>query len=211
MFAAPPRSGEISGPTRTLGINGLRIKFPEFTLALPSIELPSFTRFRRGAQMRLDQANAPYMENPYYGDALLARQLQQQRLREAIEEEQRAARDRGVDCVDRPGAKSVEEERSCEERIRALQNQLQQLQNCLDAVQDQLSANPRPPLPPADFPPSLRKMPPADAAGFIQRSSYEAVEPQFMPAGVRARRLPTPMSQTGPSPILRRLPFAVKG
>jgi hypothetical protein len=207
-----------------LGINGLKITFPEFTIGLPSIQLPSFTRFRRGSHMRLDRAAAPYMENPYYGEALLARQLQQARIREAIEEEERAARERAarernVGCVDQGGDRGVGDEPSCETRIRALQEQLQKLQDCLDGVRNELSANPRPPRPPADFPPNIRKVPPTDTtgsarpAGTIQRSTYEVAEPRYMLPVIEVRRLPAPISRTPPprTPLLRRLPFVAEG
>jgi hypothetical protein len=216
MFTAPPRGGEIAGPTRGLGINGLRITFPELTLALPSIEFPGFTRFRRGAHMRLDRSVAPYMENPYYGNALLARQAQERQLREAMESEgRRGPEDRGgpSDCVAQPGSKAAPEEGDCEERLKALKEKMRKLEECLNSVQNELSSTPRPPAPPADFPPRIRPMPPTDVAGQVRQSSYEYVEPRPAPPAVHVRRLPVPFGYANrpPAQPIRRLPIVAEG
>lgn len=61
VFAAPPASGTVSGESTAIGINGPALHFPAMSLRMPSLQLPSLTRYRSGARMRLDAADAPFV------------------------------------------------------------------------------------------------------------------------------------------------------
>jgi len=58
-FAAPPPTGEFEGESNSVGVRGLGIRFPEFNLELPTIQLPNFIKFRRDAVFRSDRMLAP--------------------------------------------------------------------------------------------------------------------------------------------------------
>ncbi len=88
MYVAPPRSGAVMAPSRSMGIRGGTITFPELKIGLPSFSLPSLSRSRRGPEMRLDSSRAAYVPNPLYGQALIARERDLRDLQRA-----RAARD----------------------------------------------------------------------------------------------------------------------
>ncbi len=60
-FVAPPQHGSVVQESGSRGISGLRIRFPEIDLRLPSIELPRFTRRKTGAHMEMESAVAPYV------------------------------------------------------------------------------------------------------------------------------------------------------
>lgn len=60
-FVAPPQSGAVVSEQSTVGVRGLRLRFPALTLELPSIELPSVFRRGRAAHMELDSATAAYV------------------------------------------------------------------------------------------------------------------------------------------------------
>ncbi|MCD0459980.1 hypothetical protein [Roseiconus lacunae] len=62
VFLAPPQSGERTEGYRTYGVRGMSIRFPEWKLSLPSIELPGFIRRSRAPQMELDRAVAPFRQ-----------------------------------------------------------------------------------------------------------------------------------------------------
>lgn len=87
-YVAPTRSGEIMGPSRSTGLRGATITFPELKIGLPSLGLPSLIRSRRGPEMRLDSSRAPYVPNPLYAQGLIARERELRDLQRA-----RAARD----------------------------------------------------------------------------------------------------------------------
>jgi hypothetical protein len=59
VFSAPPPSGQISGESNSIGMQGLGIHFPEFTLQFPTIQLPSMVRYRRNPEMQIDRSRAP--------------------------------------------------------------------------------------------------------------------------------------------------------
>ncbi|MBW3541930.1 MAG: hypothetical protein KY476_16805 [Planctomycetes bacterium] len=64
MYAAPPPSGEVTGESAALGLQGLSIRFPALTIELPSLKLPGLIRYRRDAQMIFDESRAPYVYGP---------------------------------------------------------------------------------------------------------------------------------------------------
>lgn len=61
MYAQPPAVGELQGEQNAIGIQGPMLHIPEIRLELPTIRLPNFFRIKRGAEMRVDSARAPYM------------------------------------------------------------------------------------------------------------------------------------------------------
>lgn len=60
-FVAPPQQGPVVGQSQSLGIRGMRLTFPEISLAFPSIELPSFVRRFRRPSMELQAGQAAYV------------------------------------------------------------------------------------------------------------------------------------------------------
>lgn len=64
-YAIPQAAGEQVGESGSIGIRGLEIRLPEIRLALPELRLPSYYHVRRGAEMHVDSARAPYV----YGQA----------------------------------------------------------------------------------------------------------------------------------------------
>jgi len=63
-FAAPPQTGTVAGATNSLGIRGLAIRFPAWDLRLPTLQLPSFVRYRTNAHMEIDSSTAPFVAAP---------------------------------------------------------------------------------------------------------------------------------------------------
>lgn len=61
VFAAPPASGTVAGESNAIGLNGPALHFPAMSLRMPTLQLPSLTRFRSGARMRIDAAEAPFV------------------------------------------------------------------------------------------------------------------------------------------------------
>jgi hypothetical protein len=60
-FAAPPRFGRAVESGRGVGLRGFAIHFPELSLRLPSIELPTIARYHSAARMELEAATAPFV------------------------------------------------------------------------------------------------------------------------------------------------------
>jgi hypothetical protein len=60
-YAAPPPVGEVIGESRSWGMRGLSITLPEVRLELPSVQLPSLVRGRRGPEMQIERSRAPYV------------------------------------------------------------------------------------------------------------------------------------------------------
>lgn len=69
VFAAPAQAGEVVGESNGFGIRGMSFTLPAITFELPSIRMPSFFRTRRDAHMRMDAANAPFVQGQptFYG------------------------------------------------------------------------------------------------------------------------------------------------
>lgn len=61
VYAQPPAVGEMIGESRALGLRGLAIEIPEIHFELPTIRLPNFIRYRRGPEMHVGPARAPYV------------------------------------------------------------------------------------------------------------------------------------------------------
>lgn len=59
-FAASAPRGEVSGESNSIGIRGFAIEFPAIRLALPTIQLPSCFRTRRGPEVRTEAGYAAY-------------------------------------------------------------------------------------------------------------------------------------------------------
>lgn len=62
IFVQPPASGTVFGPQNVTEVEGLGLTFPEITLRMPRLRLPSIQRSRRNARMELDRATAPFMQ-----------------------------------------------------------------------------------------------------------------------------------------------------
>jgi hypothetical protein len=133
MFIAPPPTGEFAGASAAVAFNGPELTFPELRLALPTLRLPSMTRFRRDAQFNIDAAKAGESYYPAqvfaptnYAATVAAAQPQVV----AAQPSQGQAESSNCnipcpkldDCDDR------------EERIRELEEQLRSLRDCLDRV-----------------------------------------------------------------------------
>jgi hypothetical protein len=63
-YVAPPPVGEMSGEGRSVGVRGLGIRIPEIRLELPTVQLPSLVKYRRGPEMHVDSARAPFVAQP---------------------------------------------------------------------------------------------------------------------------------------------------
>ena len=63
-FVQPPPTGTTVEGGRSLGLRGMAITMPKLRLELPSIELPSLMHIRHSTRMRLEEADAPYMQAP---------------------------------------------------------------------------------------------------------------------------------------------------
>lgn len=61
VYTQPPATGDITGETSGSGIQGLRIRFPEVNLQLPTVQFPAPFRYKRGPQMNVDAATAPFV------------------------------------------------------------------------------------------------------------------------------------------------------
>ena len=63
-YVAPPQTGVQVEGSRQVSVGGLAIRFPEFRLELPTIELPHRSARTRGAHMELDRAIADFRSLP---------------------------------------------------------------------------------------------------------------------------------------------------
>ncbi|MEM9410501.1 MAG: hypothetical protein AAGA30_05275 [Planctomycetota bacterium] len=61
QFIAPPATGTISEESVTTGWRGMSLRFPEFKIGLPSLELPSRYRVRHPKRMKVDSTSATYV------------------------------------------------------------------------------------------------------------------------------------------------------
>lgn len=60
-YVAPPATGEVAGESRSMGVRGLGIRIPEIRLELPTVQLPSLVRYRRGPEMHIESGRAPFV------------------------------------------------------------------------------------------------------------------------------------------------------
>ncbi|MGE0757403.1 MAG: hypothetical protein AB7O38_10295 [Pirellulaceae bacterium] len=65
FFQAPPQTGSFQGASRSWGISGGAIVFPEWRLRLPYVELPALSRTRESARMRIHAAEAPWISTGF--------------------------------------------------------------------------------------------------------------------------------------------------
>ncbi|MDB5343903.1 MAG: hypothetical protein JWP89_2280 [Schlesneria sp.] len=59
VFQTPQATSDISGPSESIGIRGFGIRVPECNLQLPTIQLPSIVRYRRGSEANFESARSP--------------------------------------------------------------------------------------------------------------------------------------------------------
>lgn len=63
-FVTGPASGDVAGESSSLGIRFGTLRIPEIAIPLPTIQLPSFVRYRRDAEMHTEAARAPFVYGP---------------------------------------------------------------------------------------------------------------------------------------------------
>ncbi|MFM7036592.1 MAG: hypothetical protein ACKO2L_02605 [Planctomycetaceae bacterium] len=63
-FVTGPTSGDVAGESSSLGIRFGTLRIPEIAIPLPTIQLPSFVRYRRDAEMHTEAARAPFVYGP---------------------------------------------------------------------------------------------------------------------------------------------------
>ena len=61
VFANGQPSGDVAGESGSIGVRGFSLRFPELKLEFPTLQLPSFFRFRRDAEVFVDSSRAPYV------------------------------------------------------------------------------------------------------------------------------------------------------
>ena len=62
-YAVPPQSGDVVGPSNSVGIRGAEITLPALRLSTPSIRFPSLFRSRRNPFMRTNSTVAPFVQS----------------------------------------------------------------------------------------------------------------------------------------------------
>jgi hypothetical protein len=209
-FVAPPQAGRVYGTSRGHEIRGLRIRFPEFSIGLPSIELPCLRAFRDDSHMRTQGGIAPYRSFPAQAArttvAAGPARNEYGRVRRGDEPEERgpAPDEKGderapdVECLRQETARCearIDELRQCEQRI---EHQLLEMRRLLEQIHGQ------PGTPPAcvpGYPPGragVGRRPAAAAAdsSSVRQASHDTshTEPYASPAAVsggqRLHRLP---------------------
>lgn len=136
-YAAPPRSGVTMGEQRGRQLGGLRLRIPELVIGLPQIEFLSCTQFTRSSHMRLDEATAPYVANPYYAQAVAQRDLELRQYQ--LQEEERARKE----AADQKRAAEGEGElERLKERERELTEQLESMNEQLRGLQSRMAQPP---------------------------------------------------------------------
>lgn len=77
MFAAPAPSGEIAGARRSIALPSLTVSIPKISIETPEFRINGWRKFRRDAQMQVDEATAPAATgNPVLFGQLMATQNQ---------------------------------------------------------------------------------------------------------------------------------------
>jgi hypothetical protein len=54
----------LEGPSSSLEVEGLALRFPALELKLPSLRLPTCSKVHRNARMLISEAHAPYVQQP---------------------------------------------------------------------------------------------------------------------------------------------------
>lgn len=203
VFAAPPQTGAAVEGASRIGIRGFALRLPEVRLELPTLELPSIVRSRRGPHMEIDRAVAPYVQLPAaagFGQTVsAARQMIVRRRGEGAPE----AAERPEEGA-QPEAAEEEFRKRCEQ-LDALHADLKHKQQCLDQklmqvdnlLQELQRSRCQPPgraevIPPTP-PPRHESLPmPMDSSAIqypVEATSHSAAEPppstpsiDFLPA-----------------------------
>lgn len=222
MYVAPPRTGTEVGESRAIAINGMAIKFPAMRLQLPSIELPSVSRMRQKAHMRIDSATAPYVEETTYASG-----LDQGPSRQYVAEDARGQTSRDLSTRDLPPgscSKSRElqlqaREAELDERMRrldetesCLREQMRKLQECLQGLEGaRQPSDPSAEIPtpepssegrrrrPVPLPPVANSQDP-----YIRQSQYVVATPPMAVASSLLERLPPVTASDDAYPTTRR-------
>lgn len=63
-YAAPPQNGVLQGASSSIEMEGAALRFPALEFKLPSLRLPSFSKIHQNARMHIEEARAPYVQQP---------------------------------------------------------------------------------------------------------------------------------------------------
>lgn len=66
-YMQPYPTGSRAGESTSIGIRGFKIRIPEITFELPTIQLPSVVIYRRGPEFEGDSSRSPFVEGPVAG------------------------------------------------------------------------------------------------------------------------------------------------
>jgi hypothetical protein len=130
----------IEGPRTGVELGGMSITLPEMTLGLPKIRIHHHMRLFQQGQMRLAEATAPYVENPYYAyqasmlQAAGAQAASPSRGAEQTDEEvsREAEQQAPRDAEELPTPRTAEERSCLTSRDAALDQRLDRLERCLE-------------------------------------------------------------------------------
>ena len=185
VFAAPPQSGIVEGPSQGFELGNVSVTLPEITLALPRLRWEGVKRLSRDARLMTDRSAAPYVANPYYAAAMAQWHSQASTTRDAVRTEEFRPRDAEKDkdaettreavpktceseAVDR-GATPAEIEQRLQCLENAFQQQMEALQQCIEELKTQRAGAVCPPrapvLVPTPMPCDPRKGARADQLG----------------------------------------------
>jgi hypothetical protein len=167
VFAAPPQSGIVEGPSQGFELGNVAITLPELTLGLPRLRWEGVKRLSRDARLITDRSAAPYVANPYYAAAMAQWHSQVSATRDAARIDQFRPRDAEQDkdaettrdAVPKPcegpvdrGATPAEIEQRLQCLESALQQQMEALQQCIEELRSQRSRMVCPPRAPVLVP-----------------------------------------------------------
>lgn len=157
MYAQPPAVGERIGESDSVGVRGLSIRFPEVTIELPELRLPSLFCARRGPEMRTESARAPYVR----GQAATYGMMAPGGVTEAQQVELYRLDEREVELVERERAIVEEEPQLCELR----QERDRLLEECDRLRNERVEQPPVPPIYPARSPSDQQPCVPENVLG----------------------------------------------
>ena len=131
-FQAPPRTGAFEGASGSVGLRAGAFVIPEIRIPLPSIELPSVFRVRRGAKMRINPAEASWISTGFESRAVTRAGVVEQR----SDEQSPKARSRSTeDCS--------QLKREYEQKIETLNRKIQDCERLKKCIEDCLDEYPQ--------------------------------------------------------------------
>ncbi len=217
--------------TRSVGISGLKVHFPAITIGLPTLELPSLTRYSGGARMEIEGGVAPFMASAFgAGGTVVTAGVEGRRAAEEAgrREEEAPEEERGLppECSQttrqleacRQKLDRLEEFERCVrdqmEQIEGLQQKLQEktqaieeLQRCLEELDRYSRVRVLPPSQVGRRPPPLPA--PSRFGREPSRSPESAHQPPMvgcLPVRQSVWLEPVSSGEAGPLPLVRHLP-----